>query len=61
MLVARAPKNPPSRQVLVRRAGEKPVPEKAESIFGDDRRGSKRSEFVAEARLNLVFGQMMPR
>ena len=40
------------------RAGEKPKA-KAESIFGDDRLGNKRSEFVAEAGLDLVFGKVM--
>src|ERR1700730_908440 len=60
-IAVRAGKKKPGREgrVLFWRAGEKPEPEKAKSIFGDDRRGSKRSEFVAEPELNLVFGQVM--
>jgi hypothetical protein len=39
----------------------KPEPEKAESIFRDDRSRRQAVELVAELGLNLIFGQMMPR
>src|ERR1700730_9644369 len=59
--IIRASNKKPGRDGRVEfcRAGEDPEPEKAESIFGDDRSRTIGIEFVAEAGLNLVFGQMM--